>query len=348
MFRINQMAYHLSKGILTDQIEVEAKGEIKNLFNNMNIALNNLRSLLQEVSNGIYSIEDATSELLTSSSEMDTNTHEIANAIAKMSSGAHEQLNAIERTSQILESVMSGSKEIQLDAEKINQAAQDRFESSETGKKVVQIVAYDIKQIEDFSNKTSDSIQLLSKRSKEIAAMLSIITEIASQTNLLALNAAIEATQAGENGRGFTVVADEIKKLAESSKKSTAEIEEIIRVVLHDTEQAALMMGEMKKRVESGVESSQKTNDMFGLLSEGTRKTLDISQNILTSTTSQSQKINEVVGKMESVILISEQTATGTEEVASSAGQLSAGMKEFNERSDTLSETGIKLKNGIK
>lgn len=348
VIRINQMADQLSKGILTDHIEVEAKGEIKNLFDNMNIALNNLRSLLQEVSIGIFSIEDATSEMLYSSSEMDTNTNEIANAIAKMSSGAHEQLNAIERTSQILESVMSGSKEIQLDVEKINHAAQEGFKSSETGKKVVQLVVEDIKQIEEFSNKTSDSIQLLSKRSKEIAATLSVITEIASQTNLLALNAAIEAAQAGENGRGFAVVADEIKKLAENSKKSTGEIEEIIRVVLHDTEQAALTMGEMKKRVESGVQSTQKTNEMFDILSGGTKKTLNISQNILTSTTSQSQKIKEVVGQMESVIMISEQTATGTEEVASSAGQLSSGMKEFNERSDTLNEMGKKLKNGIK
>lgn len=344
IIQINQVAGHMSNGILTDSIETNAKGEIDSLFKNMNTALENLRDLLQQVSKGIDNIEEATSKMVVSSSEMDISTNEIANAMSKMSSGAHDQLKAIEQTSAILEGVMSGSREMELDAKKINQAAEEGFESSETGKKVVEIVVNDISKIEQFSNKTFESIQTLSERSKEISTMLNVITEIAAQTNLLALNAAIEAAQAGENGRGFAVVAEEIKKLAEDSRKSAEEIERIIRVVLSDTEQAASMMAEMKKNVASGVESTQKTSDMFNRLSEGAKNTLGISKNILKGTTSQTHKINEVVGNMESVVVVSEQTATGTEEVASSASQLSNGMKDFNQNSDSLKEMGKELK----
>jgi len=347
VLKITKVADHMSGGNLTDTLETDAKGEISRLFDNMNIALQNLRELLRKVSSSIDNIEDATSEMVISSSEMDISTNEIANAMSKMSSGAHDQLKAIEMTSEILAGIMDGSKEMQHDAEKINQAAQEGFESSETGKKVVEIVVNDISRIEEFSNKTFESIQVLSQRSKEISTMLNVITEIAAQTNLLALNAAIEAAQAGENGRGFAVVAEEIKKLAEDSRNSAAEIERIIRVVLSDTDQAASMMAEMKKNVSSGVESTQKTSDMFNSLSEGAKKTLRVSRNILEASTSQTKKINEAVGNMESVVLISEQTATGTEEVASSASELSNGMQEFNKNSDSLNEMGKELKESM-
>ncbi len=347
VMKINQVVNNMSNGVLNDHIETQTKGQIKELFDNMNMALSNLRILLKKVSLGVNELESATSEMVISGSQMDASTNEIANSNSKMSSGTYMQLKAIEKTSQILEVVMSGSAEMQEDAEKINRAAREGFESSETGKQIVDIVVNDINRINEFSEKTFESIQTLSDRSKEISTMLNVINEIASQTNLLALNAAIEAAQAGENGRGFAVVADEIKKLAEDARKSTKEIEGIIGVVLNDTMKATEMMSEMKKNVNSGVESTQKANEMFNLISEGTKKTLYISKNLLGTTNNQTNKINEVVGNMESVVMISEQTAAGAKEVASLSSHLSKGMKDFKRNSKNLNKMGKDLKDSM-
>ncbi len=278
---------------------------------------------------------------------MDVSTNEIAGAISTMSAGAHDQLREIEKTSKVIENVLENSKMMQADAEKINTAAKEGYDISEKGKKTVEAVVSNIELVNEYSNKTFDSIKVLSERSSEIQKILSVITEIASQTNLLALNAAIEAAQAGENGRGFAVVADEIKKLAEDSRKSVSEIENIVRDVQTDTETSSKMISEMKDIVSQGVASTKDTHEMFNVISAGTKNTLSISQSVLEVTNSQNERINEVFNSIESVVMISEQAATSTEEVASSASQLSSGMKSFNDSSSQLNAMGKKLKSSM-
>ncbi len=273
--------------------------------------------------------------------------NEIAGAISTMSSGAHDQLREIEKTSKVIENVLENSKRMQSDAEKINSAAQQGYDISEKGKKTVDTVVKNIEQVSEYSAKTFESIKVLSERSSEIQKILSVITEIASQTNLLALNAAIEAAQAGENGRGFAVVADEIKKLAEDSRQSASEIETIVRDVQADTETSAKMISEMKDIVSQGVASTKDTHEMFNVISAETKNTLNMSQNVLEVTNSQSERINEVFNSIESVVMISEQAATSTEQVASSASELSSGMKSFNDNSNKLNAMGKKLKSSM-
>ena len=341
---INEVADHMSKGILTDKIDEDSKGEIQELFENMNAALESLRSLLIQVDEGVTQIDEATSNMMTSSNEMDISTNEIASAIATMSSGAHDQLREIEQTSQTIEEVLNSAKKMQNDAEMINSAAIEGYEISEKGKKTVEEVVTNIELVDEYSNKTDESIKVLSERSQEIQKILSVITEIASQTNLLALNAAIEAAQAGENGRGFAVVADEIKKLAEDSRNSASEIAKIVQDVQLDTQSSAKMISEMREVVSKGVTSTRETHEMFNIISKGTKNTLDVSKSVLEVSNIQNERITEVFNSMESVVQISEQAATTTEEVASSASELSSGMKNFSESSSKLNSMGRNLK----
>lgn len=346
--RVNEIAANLSQGKLTDQIDVNSKGEIKELFENLNTALTNLRGLLKQVDEGIRQIDMATGEMMASSEEMENTTNEIAMAIARVSTGAQHQLQDIENSSKIIEDVLTGAQQMEMDVNSINEAAIEGVKSSEQGREIVETVVSEIGSIEEYSTKTMDSIQVLSKRSQEIAQILNVINEITSQTNLLALNAAIEAAQAGENGRGFAVVASEIKKLAEGAKDSTSMIEKIVQDVQSDIQQASSVIQEMNKRVNSGVESTRRTHEILTVISGESKRTLDFSNSVKEITGSQTARISQVFQSIESVLLISEQAATGAEEVASSANELSSGMKEFNRNSISMNELGQKLKESMK
>ncbi|MBR10405.1 MAG: hypothetical protein CMP48_22310 [Rickettsiales bacterium] len=346
--QINQVAANLSNGRLTDHITIEAKGEIKELFDNLNTALSNLRGLLGEVSLGIEQIGGATGEMMASSGEMELSTNEIADAIGRVSSGAQHQLQDIENTSSIIEEVLTSAKQMEEDVDNINQVAEDGARSSDEGIQVVTTVVNDITSIEESAGKTLTSINSLSKRSQEIAQILNVINEITSQTNLLALNAAIEAAQAGENGRGFAVVAGEIKKLAESAKSSTSMIEQIVQDVQSDIKQTSTVIQEMNKKVISGVESTRKTHEILAVISDESKRTLEYSNNVKSITEVQTQRITKVFQSIESVLLISEQAATSAEQVASSANELFGGMKEFNRNSAAINSLASELQNSMK
>ncbi len=345
--QLNVIANQLSKGNLTTRYELDAKGDIKGLADDLNNALTSLNDLLNQVNTAVEEVEGATSQMLSSGDEMETNTTEIASAIAQMSNGAQNQLRNIESTSDIIERVLQSAQEMEEKTSVINDSVKTGFENSEKGKSMVDAVVTDMESISKYSNETTESIKILTERSNEISRVLGVITEISSQTNLLALNAAIEAAQAGENGRGFAVVAEEIRKLAEDSRKSAKEIEKLVDDVKKDTTHAVDVMNEMTASVQSGVKSSRDTHEMFSSISEGSKNSLSLSEEVLDTTKVQTKSIADVVNNMESIVVIAEQTAAGSEEVATSANELSSGMREFSDSTRRMNQLGSELKESM-
>ncbi|SMD32923.1 methyl-accepting chemotaxis sensory transducer with Cache sensor [Reichenbachiella faecimaris] len=344
---VNAIVNAMAEGDLTQRFSEHANGDMARLSSNLNKALDSLTDLLQSISKNANFVDESSAEMSVVSEEMNTNTKEIASAISEMSNGAQMQVTKVDESSNLVEGILKSSNEMGERAETINEAAKLGVASSEKGMGMVNKVVFNMVDISEYSAKTHQSIQVLTERSAEITRVLSVITEIASQTNLLALNAAIEAAQAGDAGRGFAVVAEEIRKLAEDSRNSAKEIEKLVNDVQTDTTEAAKVIGIMSESVKNGEQASKEASEVFKEISDTSDRTFRHSQEILEATKLQVKDINAVVAITENVVVIAEETAAGTEQVASSATELSSGMMGYTEKSQQLAKVAEDLKSGI-
>ncbi len=344
---INEIANRMAQGDLSLRITDDTKGDMARLSDNLNQALEDLNNLIEVISKNAEGIKSSSVEMLTASEEMSINTGEIATAIGQMSTGAQNQVKQVDESSGLVEKIMQSSSDMEEQAKSIYNAAQMGEERSDVGLQRIRKVDFSMRDIAAFSEDTTKSFKVLAERSKEISRVLGVISDIASQTNLLALNAAIEAAQAGDAGRGFAVVAEEIRKLAEDSRTSAKEIERLVNDVQQDTTDAARVLEVMNESVRAGGEASEGASDAFKEIAASASKTRELSESIVTATGDQIDDIKNVVGLTESVVVIAEQTAAGTEEVASSAFELSSGMTNYKEKSQQLSDIATGLKEAM-
>ncbi|WP_421879955.1 methyl-accepting chemotaxis protein [Marinoscillum sp.] len=335
---INEIVNRLSVGDLTRTFSTEAKGDVEQMANNLNRAIASLSALLTEVTDQVLLIRSASEEMLHTSEEMNVSTSEIASAISEMNRGAQDQLAKVDNASALIEAVMQFSSKMKEQAESIHEAAKSGVNESEAGQNAIGQLDLSMQEILNYSNETTQSIEMLTKSSKDISSVLNIIKEIAAQTNLLALNAAIEAAQAGEAGRGFSVVAEEIRKLAEDSKKSVGRIEELIGNVQKETTSTANLVVSMGTRIKEGEEATKSSLSAFQSISGKYHKTLSQSDDILKATNQQTADIGNIVDLMASIVVIAEETAAGTEQVASSSTELAAGMENYIQKNREVTE----------
>ncbi|MEM9327494.1 MAG: two-component regulator propeller domain-containing protein [Bacteroidota bacterium] len=319
ILEVRHIADKIAMGDWTARYEKEARGDIQSLAENLNLALDNQVHLLRGLGSEIKTVESTSNEMYHTSKEMSVSSSEISDTISRISEGAGRQLDKVQSSSENMDSVLAASDRIEKQVSAIRETAETGVSTSDGGRRLLVQLDASIDKVLELSNEGHQSTGRLTKSSDEISSVIRFIKDIAAQTNLLALNAAIEAAQAGDAGRGFSVVAEEIRKLAEDSKTSAGHIEELIFTVQEETRRSAASMASIATSIGESDSQSKEVLASFAQIAELNNQTKAMSDEIFQSTARQKQDINAVVSALQSVVAVAHETAASTEQAAAAA-----------------------------
>lgn len=340
---MKEKAIIVSKGNLTEHIKVTSNDEIGKLAHALNEMQQSLKMLVREVEHSALQVASTAEELSASSEQTTTSTEKVADSIQHVAEGAEKQANAIQQNVQVIEKVTEEVERIAEHSQHVSELANIAIEEAQQGGEAVNETVHQMNSIYNSVKESNLIIQSLYDRSKKVSSILDVITEIADQTNLLALNAAIEAARAGEHGKGFSVVANEVKKLAEQSQLSVKNISEIIQGIQKDTENSVQIMNQVTENVQSGVQISHNTIEKFNKIYKSMMKVTPQMDKISAASQQLSSAIQEVAANINELASIAKRNQETAEDVAASTEEQLAAMEEISSSAHSLSTMAEKL-----
>jgi methyl-accepting chemotaxis protein len=266
-----------------------------------------------------------------SSRRLAVSSNDILSATEQQASGSAEQAASISQTTATMEELASTYRQIAENADQVVTMAEASLGSAENGQQAVANTLSAMEEIKSRTQASANKILALGERSQQIGQVLAIINSIADQTKILALNAAIEAARAGEAGKGFSVVAVEIRKLAESVVDSTGEIGSIMTEIQSSANDLVISTEHELRQVQAGVDLAHSTGDNLDRILELVEQTTIAAKEISAATQQQKSATDQVVKAMREVAAVAQQTAAGSRQVASSAEALSAMARESSQ-----------------
>ncbi|HTY35593.1 MAG TPA: methyl-accepting chemotaxis protein [Bacteroidota bacterium] len=327
-------AQMVAQGDLTVEVVQKSKDEIGQLAGAFAGMVDNLRDTLGRVS-------EASSAVASASSEISSSTEEMAAGAQEQTSQASEVASAVE---EMTKTIVENSRNAGATAETAKQARQ----AAEQGGRVVEETVAGMNRIATVVHQSAGTVKALGKSSDQIGEIIGVIDDIADQTNLLALNAAIEAARAGEQGRGFAVVADEVRKLAERTTKATKEIAGMIKQIQAETTGAVSAMEEGTNEVEKGKELADKAGVSLKEIVDVSQRVTDMVAQIAAASEQQSSASEQISKNVEAISAVTGQTASGTQQVARAAEDLNRLTETLEQlvRRFKLSNTAVDIEHG--
>jgi len=297
----------IARGDLTAEIRVRA-GDTESLLAALQGMQRNLRGMIGALNANADGVAAAAEQLASVSRQIETSSASQSDAAASMAS-------AVEQMTVSIRQVAGG-------ADEARHITREAGELSRSGRAVIEDTVTEMQGIAAAVAGASQTIEAVGEKSQRISTIVHVIKDVADQTNLLALNAAIEAARAGEQGRGFAVVADEVRKLAERTAQATTDIGEMIEGMQASADDAVATMQQAVGRVDSGVRLAGRAGESIGGISAGTERVVTAVNEISSALQEQSTVSNDIAANIERIAQMSEENSAATREARSSADLL--------------------------